>query len=130
MKYTVECARSGSWWAITVPELKGVFSQARRLDQVESMAREAIGLMLEVAPDSFDVEIKPVLPDQVVRAREARVALRQAERSAEETTRYAAVELIRAGYTVRDIGELLGISPQRVSQITQAAKTEGKQQAA
>ena len=33
MKYTVEAIRSGNWWAITVPEIKGFFSQARRLDR-------------------------------------------------------------------------------------------------
>src|SRR5690242_11280287 len=31
--YTVLARRSGGWWAISVPELKGVHSQARRLDQ-------------------------------------------------------------------------------------------------
>ncbi len=46
--YRVRAVRSGSWWAITVPELPGVFSQARRLDQVEAMAREAIAMMLDV----------------------------------------------------------------------------------
>jgi predicted RNase H-like HicB family nuclease len=118
MNYTVECVRSGDWWAITVPELRGVFSQARRLDQVEPMAREAIALMLDVDVDSFHVEVKPKVPDEVVRARQARSALREAEQSAEEATRHAATELLRQGYTVRDAGKLLGISPQRVSQIT------------
>lgn len=49
--------RDGSWWAITVPELDGVFSQARRLDRVEYMARDVISLMLEVPADSFDVDV-------------------------------------------------------------------------
>ncbi len=35
MKYTVRVRRSGAWWAIDVPELPGVYSQARRLDRVE-----------------------------------------------------------------------------------------------
>jgi hypothetical protein len=29
--YRVEAVRSGAWWAITIPALSGVFSQARRL---------------------------------------------------------------------------------------------------
>jgi predicted RNase H-like HicB family nuclease len=120
MKYTARCVRSGTWWAITVPEIKGVFSQARRLDQVEAMAREAVALMLDVAPDSFEIEVKPEVPSEVTVARQARTALRQAELSAEEATRSAAEALLRQGYTVRDAGELLGISPQRVSQITRA----------
>ena len=44
----VEAVRSGDWWAITVPELGGIFTQAKRLDQVESRAREAIAMMLEI----------------------------------------------------------------------------------
>ena len=46
--YRVEAVRSGDWWAITMPELAGVFSQAKRLDQVESRAREAIAMMLDI----------------------------------------------------------------------------------
>ncbi|WP_405105727.1 hypothetical protein OG559_19495 [Micromonospora sp. NBC_01405] len=34
--------RSGNWWSISVPGLRGVHSQARRLDQVEDMAREYV----------------------------------------------------------------------------------------
>ena len=46
--YRVEAVRSGDWWSITVPELSGVFSQAKRLDQVERSAREAIAMMLDI----------------------------------------------------------------------------------
>ena len=51
--YRVDVVRSGAWWAITVPALDGVFSQSKRLDQVEDAAREAISLMLEI--DEGDV---------------------------------------------------------------------------
>ncbi|MFI2709146.1 hypothetical protein ACH495_03305 [Micromonospora sp. NPDC018662] len=117
MKYTATCVRSGGWWAITVPELSGLFSQARRLDQVEGMAREAIALLLDVDPQSFDVEVQPDMPQEVTRARKARSALRKAEESAEEATITAVRALLAKGYTVRDAGALLGISAQRVSQL-------------
>lgn len=55
--YTVLCRRSGDRWAITVPELKGMHSQAKRLERVEAVAREAISLFLGVAPDSFEVKV-------------------------------------------------------------------------
>jgi len=32
-QYTARCQRSGDWWAISVPELKGVNTQARRLEK-------------------------------------------------------------------------------------------------
>jgi len=59
--YTATAQRDGSWWAIRVVELPGVFSQARRLDRVEYMARDAISLLLEVDPGSFDVVVREQL---------------------------------------------------------------------
>ncbi|RIW40959.1 type II toxin-antitoxin system HicB family antitoxin [Micromonospora endophytica] len=109
-----------------MPEIKGVFSQARRLDQVEEMAREAIALMLDVDPHSFDIEVQPDLPQEVARARKARSALRKAEESAEEATVTAARALLAEGYTVRDVGALLGISPQRVSQLAPRNTAAGR----
>ena len=48
--HRVEVVQSGEWWAITVPSLRGVFSQARHLDEVPAAAREAIAMMLDVDP--------------------------------------------------------------------------------
>jgi predicted RNase H-like HicB family nuclease len=119
--YTAEARRSGGWWAIRVPELKGVHSQARRLDQVEAMAREAIALFLDVDPQTISVEVKPEIPAEVVQALDARRAAREAEASAERTTAAAARALITKGYTVRDTGALLNLSPARISQIARRA---------
>ena len=55
--YKVDIERDGKWWAISVPELPGVFSQARRRGQVEAMARDAIALYLDVPLDSFAVSV-------------------------------------------------------------------------
>lgn len=57
--YTAVYTRSGEWWAITVPEVPGVFSQARTISEVEPMASEAIALMLDVPKDGFEVEVRP-----------------------------------------------------------------------
>jgi predicted RNase H-like HicB family nuclease len=46
----VDVVQSHEWWAITVPSLRGVFSQASHLDEVLAAAREAIALMLDVDP--------------------------------------------------------------------------------
>lgn len=50
MAHRVEVVQSGEWWAIAVPSLRGVFSQARHLDEVPAAAREAIALMLDINP--------------------------------------------------------------------------------
>ncbi len=117
-RYTAVCRRVDNWWAISVPELKGVHTQARRLDQVAEMAGDAIALMLDVPADSIEVEVKPEVSEEVEQARRARESLREAEEAANAATERAAVWLVRHGYTVRDAGQLLELSPQRVSQLT------------
>ena len=125
--YLVRAVRSGRWWAIDVPELRGVFSQARRLDQVAFMAREVIALMLHVSEDSFDITVEPDL-DSLGGVREAiEAALRERERAnaaqdaASMAMRHAVSEVRASGYTSRDAGLLLGVSNQRISQIERQA---------
>jgi DNA-directed RNA polymerase specialized sigma subunit len=55
------------------------------------------------------------------RAVEARRAAKDAAKEAEEGTTQAVRELLDDGFTVRDIGAMLGLSPQRISQITHQA---------
>ena len=121
MTYTARARRSGRWWAIDVPELPGVYSQARRLDRVEPMARDAIALFLDVDPATFDVHLETNLPsdlrqdvDEVGRLR-AEADRLQAESSG--AMRHLTHELLGRGLSVRDAAEILGISHQRVSQL-------------
>ena len=120
--YRVEAVRSGDWWSITVPELSGVFSQAKRLDQVERSAREAIAMMLDidearvgslevdVTPPATVVELLKRLHNFVATANEATDAAAAARREAAQLLR-------EEGLPIRDVGELIGVSHQRVSQI-------------
>ncbi len=82
-RYRVVAERSGDWWAISVPDLPGVFSQARRLDQVDAMAREAIALMLDVDETAVAVTIDPTLPPRTAAAVSEALSRRQARRDAE-----------------------------------------------
>jgi hypothetical protein len=121
--YGVRAVRSGRWWAIDVRELRNVHTQARRLDQVESMAREAIAVGLQAPDNSFDVAVQVDLPSlgalqpTIEQARRAREAADQAHAKAAAAVRQAVVEIRAAGYTSRDAGVLLGYSNQRISQI-------------
>jgi predicted RNase H-like HicB family nuclease len=125
-KYTARCRRSDGWWAIEVPELQGVFSQARRLDQVEAMTRDAIALFLDVPDDSFDLAVQPVLPQEIeadLKAANAARSLadnagREAKDSVRRVTRRLHDEL---GLTVRDAGTILGVSHQRAQQLLRDA---------
>lgn len=119
--YTAVAERAGGWWAITVIELRGVFSQARRLGAVEPMARDAIAVFLDVAPESFDVDVREALDPEVERlvaeAIQARFEALDHQRVAAHKSREAIHALERLGLPQRDIGRLLHLSHQRVAQL-------------
>ena len=120
--YTARCQRAGDWWAISVPQLRGVHTQARRLEKAEAMARDAIALFLDVPQDSFDVRIEPVLPrdlqNKVARVRKVREEAEVSQRQAATVSAEVADDLVRGAHlTVRDAGRVLGLSHQRVAQL-------------
>jgi predicted RNase H-like HicB family nuclease len=119
--YGVSAERDGRWWFVRVPEVPGAITQARRLDQVEAMAREVVSLLLEVAPDSFDLEVRPAVPDEVraelVRARELQREAERTQAEAAALVRDVARRLRAQGLTVADVGAVLGVSFQRASQL-------------
>lgn len=119
--YTVRAVRAGAWWAIEVPEVEGTFTQARRLDQVEAVAREAIALMLDVPEDSFDLELDVTVPDAwaevVAELQRTQEVARTAVEAASAQLRSVAKVLHGSGLPVRDVGSIMKVSPQRVSQL-------------
>ena len=122
LTYTAVCRRVGDWWAIDVPEAHGVHTQARRLEQVEAMTREAVALLRNVPEDSFDVTVEPHLDDEAEQTLAASAdATRRAREAAETASRLqreaATTLLTKYRLTVRDTGMLLHVSPQRVSQL-------------
>lgn len=81
---TARCARSDGWWAIDVPEVPGLFTQARRLDQVATAVLDAAALLTGHPEADVDVTVVPVLDEDnltlVHDARERRAAPVEAER--------------------------------------------------
>ncbi|KFI56546.1 type II toxin-antitoxin system HicB family antitoxin [Bifidobacterium callitrichos] len=118
---TAVCTRSDGWWAIEVPEIPGLFSQARRLDQVEAMVRDAAG-MLGVTVGS--VTIDPRLDEDTQRMVDdlfaKRAAARKAQDEASRLARSTVAALRGEGLTVRDVATVTGVSPQRVSALQDA----------
>jgi predicted RNase H-like HicB family nuclease len=129
MRYTAIAERSGRWWALHVPEVPGVFTQARTLKEARGMVRSAVSLALECPRDSFDVDLEvrvtandPISTADSVTAlledvAEKDLAADRAAAVASEATRQAATTLRAAGLTLSDTGELLGVSYQRVQQL-------------
>lgn len=120
--YHVEARRSGNWWAITVSELPGLFSQAKRLEHVESTAREAIAMMLDigtadVGPINVTVATTETVAELLNTIQAALDTAAAAAATAADARREAAALLREEGLPIRDVGRILGLSHQRVSQI-------------
>ena len=115
---TARVTRSNGWWAISVPEIPGLFTQAKRLDQVERMVLDAASLLNK---DVSHVEVVPVLDeDAQIMLRELGETRAKAEALQKESSDMTkrAIRLFQAeGLTLRDIASLIGLSPQRVSVI-------------
>lgn len=125
-RYEALCTREGNWWAIDVPDVPGVHTQAKRLDQAEAMARDALALMLEVPPDSFDVDVTPLLDADVDRALEEWAdSVRALDEKKQQVGLAVAALLIllvrQRGLSYRDAGRIVGLSHQRVQQILKEA---------
>ena len=120
--YTATAERGEGWWAIRVAELPGVFSQARRLDNVGDMARDAIALFLDVPSDAFDVTVRQVLSNEAQVVVDAAIEARETAQRHQEIASARSREAVRAlallGLPQRDIGRLLGLSHQRVGQLS------------
>jgi DNA-directed RNA polymerase specialized sigma subunit len=120
--YRVIAERHDKWWLLEVPEIPGTFSQVRRLDQVDEWIRDAISLMLEIPEDSFNIDLDVRLPkDELAELRAvkaAQKAVTQAQEESSTRTKSLVAKLKDEGLTVRDIGTMLGVSYQRVSQLS------------
>ena len=127
--YGVVVTRENGHWLADVPELAGAHTYARSLPALDHAVREVIvlaadrpdeampGLVLDYRYDTGD-------PDLDATALEVRRLRRQADELAAAVTARTgevAAQLVARGLSVRDVAALLGISPQRVSQLTAKA---------
>lgn len=121
MTYDVQVTREGRWWMIEVPALD-LLTQARRVSEIEDQAVSIIAMELDVPASQVEVVVRSVKVgdvDALVLAQEARRLRSEAEAAearAAEATAAAARSLAKVAPT-RDVGEFLGVSHQRVSQL-------------
>lgn len=118
---TAIAERSGGWWAVEVPEIPGLFTQARRLDQIDGMVRDAARML---GREVGAIEVEPRLSEQDERMLDELLDARhdavEAQARASTLTRKAVDALRHQGMTVRDVADIIGITPQRVSAIAKA----------
>ncbi|WP_446223521.1 type II toxin-antitoxin system HicB family antitoxin [Nocardia sp. IBHARD005] len=120
MKYTAHAERDGRFWLIHVPEIDQ-WTQARNLREVESMARDLVATMLEANPNSFEVEVEVELPEAVraewEESKRLLTKVDEIKASAAAAAQRAARRLADEGLTLREIGQVLGVSFQRAGQL-------------
>lgn len=119
--YTATAVRSDGWWIVQCDQHPGALSQVRRLDQAAEAHREAIAFVAGVPSAQVRVVVRPEVPAQVrddlAEADELLLRAERSETEARRKRRAAAARLAADGLPLRDIGVLLGISHQRVSQL-------------
>lgn len=121
------------WWVAEIPEVPGCHTQGRTIAQARERIREALAVALDrrdatraarEAELVDDVRLPAGMVKKVAQSREARARVAEVEERAHRATREAAVALTaRLGLSCRDAAELLGLSHQRVQQLTRAGKT-------
>lgn len=125
--YDITVERDGRWWMITVAEIDQV-TQARRVSEIEDMARSLIALSTDRPLAEVGVKVSSiVLPgvgdvlDTAHRVEELRRRADELETQARDAAKEYARTLTCEGVPVRDTATLLGVSPQRVSQLANAS---------
>ena len=124
--YTVryERDRESGWWVAKVKEAPAAITQGRTIAEARRRIREALALALDddrAAAKAHlidDVRLPADARRALDRARADRRRLEAEAKRAQATTAAAVRKLIKSlGLSVRDAGELLGISHQRVQQL-------------
>lgn len=126
IRYTVryDRDRESGWWVAQVKEAPAALTQGRTIAEARRRIREALALVLDddkaAAQAEFvdDVKLPSDVRRALERARVDRTRLEAEAKRAQATTAVAVQKLINnVGLSVRDAGELLGISHQRVQQL-------------
>jgi DNA-directed RNA polymerase specialized sigma subunit len=117
--YPATARREGRWWVV---EVEGIgTTQGRSTTDAQRMATDLVAVMEDIPLDEISVEIEFELPgelgDEVKRAKQETRAAEQAQRSAAEKIRQAVAHIISNGMSKQDAARILGVSPQRISQL-------------
>ena len=125
VRYTSTAVRDGDLWRVQSVDYPAAMSLVTRLGDAAEHQREAIAFVAEVPASEIEVDVVPELPATFREHDERAHALREqaatASAAAAAEARAAARALRDAGFPLRDIGTILGVSYQRAHQLVSAS---------
>jgi|TARA_B110000305_G_scaffold37322_1_gene37653 hypothetical protein len=121
MEVKAECERKAGTWRVRVPELDNLLISSKRLDLAAEQIKDLVHEYRGVDRCEVVVKIETKMPGIICDLENAQAKMREANRLQEESSREVREVVARLrteGLSMRDIGVLLQISPQRVAQLT------------
>lgn len=124
MEIKAECERKAGQWWVRVPELDNLLISTKRLDVATEQIKDLIHESQGIERCDVVVRVETSMPGIMCDLEDAQQKMREALRLQEEASkeiRDVVARLRSEGLSMRDIGVLLQISPQRVAQLTETA---------
>lgn len=123
MEIKAECERKAGLWQVLVPELDNLVISTKRLDVATEQIKDLVHEYQGIDRCDVIVRVETSLPGIMCDLEVAQEKMREANRLQEEASREirgVVARLRNEGLSMRDIGVLLRISPQRVAQLTES----------
>lgn len=124
MEITAECERKAGAWRVRVPQLDNLLISTKRLDIATEQIKDLVHEYQGIDRCEVIVKVETSMPGIMCDLELAQAKMREASRLQEEASkeiREVVSRLRSEGLSMRDIGVLLGISPQRVAQLADTA---------
>ena len=123
MEVKAECERKAGQWWVKVPQLDDLLISSKRLDlaaeQIKDLVSEREGVERCDVILKVETTIPGIMRDLDAAQEKMRVSLKMQEEASKEI-RDVVSRLRSEGLSMRDIGVLLRISPQRVAQLAES----------
>ncbi len=123
MEIKAECERKAGAWRVRVPALDNLLISTKRLDLATEQIRDLVHEYQGIDRCEVVVKVEAAMPGIMCDLEAAQIKMRESQRLQEEASREIRDVVSRLrdeGLSMRDIGVLLQISPQRVAQLTEA----------
>jgi DNA-directed RNA polymerase specialized sigma subunit len=123
MEIKAECERKAGGWKVRVPELDNLLISTKRLDLATEQIKDLVQKFQGIDRCDIIVRVETTMPGIMCDLEAAQEKMREANKLQEQASREireVVATLRKEGLSMRDIGVLLRISPQRVAQLTES----------